>query len=128
LPIYTYECQSCGSTLEKRQSFSDAPLTNHEACGGTLRRVIHPAGIVFKGSGFYNTDYKNGSSAKRSETADGTSDTASSDASKSENGSTASASSSDSGKSGDGAKDTSSSSASSTKSASSSSTPAPTTT
>src|SRR5581483_9039050 len=55
---------------ERRQSFSDAPLTTHDACGGSLRRVIHPAGIVFKGSGFYNTDYKNGSSAKRTDTAD----------------------------------------------------------
>ncbi|MCC6176310.1 MAG: FmdB family transcriptional regulator [Chloroflexi bacterium] len=68
MPIYTYECQSCSETLEKRQSFSDAPLATHDICGGPLRRVIHPAGIVFKGSGFYNTDYKNGSSAKPSDT------------------------------------------------------------
>lgn len=59
MPIYSYECLSCSDTLERRQSFSDDPLTVHEACGGSLRRVIHPAGIVFKGSGFYNTDYKN---------------------------------------------------------------------
>jgi putative FmdB family regulatory protein len=52
LPIYTYECQSCSATLEKRQSFSEDPLTIHETCGGKLRRIIHPAGIVFKGSGF----------------------------------------------------------------------------
>jgi putative FmdB family regulatory protein len=60
LPIYTYRCESCGETFDKRQSFSDAALTTHETCGGDLRKVLHPAGIVFKGSGFYNTDYKNG--------------------------------------------------------------------
>jgi putative FmdB family regulatory protein len=59
LPIYTYECQTCSDSLERRQSFSEDPLTIHENCGGSLRRIIHPAGIVFKGSGFYNTDYKN---------------------------------------------------------------------
>ena len=67
MPIYTYECQACSDTLERRQSFSDDPLRTHDACGGSLRRVIHPAGIVFKGSGFYNTDYKNGSAPAKSE-------------------------------------------------------------
>src|SRR5215208_1315644 len=65
LPIYTYECQSCSSTLERRQSFHDNPLTTHDDCGGSLRRVIYPAGIVFKGSGFYNTDYKNSTSSTK---------------------------------------------------------------
>jgi putative FmdB family regulatory protein len=122
LPIYTYECQSCGDTLEKRQSFSDAPLTTHEACGGGLRRVIHPAGIVFKGSGFYNTYYKNGSSAKRTDAADGKSETTSETA-KSETGSPAS--SGDASKSSGSGEKTAAST--STTSASSSSTPAPTT-
>ena len=63
MPIYTYRCESCGETFDRRQSFSDAALTTHETCGGELRKVLHPAGIVFKGSGFYNTDYKNGSAA-----------------------------------------------------------------
>ncbi|MCC7371459.1 MAG: FmdB family transcriptional regulator [Chloroflexi bacterium] len=85
MPIYTYECQSCDSTLEKRQSFSDDPLTVHESCGGSLRRVIHPAGIVFKGSGFYNTDYKsstgsNGSSDAAATKTESTSSDASSSA------------------------------------------------
>ena len=61
MPIYTYRCEGCGETFDKRQSFSDAALTTHETCGASLRKVLHPAGIVFKGSGFYNTDYKNGS-------------------------------------------------------------------
>lgn len=68
MPIYTYRCESCGETFDKRQSFSDAALTTHETCGGSLRKVLHPAGIVFKGSGFYNTDYKNGSAAAKADT------------------------------------------------------------
>ncbi|MCC7106438.1 MAG: FmdB family transcriptional regulator [Chloroflexi bacterium] len=62
MPLYTYACGACGQEIEKRQGFHDAPLTTCDACGGELRRVLHPVGIVFKGSGFYNTDYKNGSS------------------------------------------------------------------
>ena len=64
MPIYTYQCQSCDNVTEKRQSFSDDPLTTCEACSGDLRRLIHPAGIVFKGSGFYNTDYRGNGAAK----------------------------------------------------------------
>ena len=67
MPIYTYRCESCGETFDRRQSFSDAALTTHETCGGELRKVLHPAGIVFKGSGFYNTDYKNGSAAAKTD-------------------------------------------------------------
>jgi putative FmdB family regulatory protein len=58
LPIYTYHCQACENVLEKRQSFSEDPLTTCLQCGGALRKVLHPVGIVFKGSGFYNTDYR----------------------------------------------------------------------
>ncbi len=67
MPIYTYRCEGCGETFDRRQSFSDAALTTHETCGGDLRKVLYPAGIVFKGSGFYNTDYKNGSAPAKSE-------------------------------------------------------------
>jgi putative FmdB family regulatory protein len=91
LPIYTYECQSCSSTLERRQSFSDDPLTTHDECGGSLRRVIHPAGIVFKGSGFYNTDYKNstGSNDKAKDSTESKADGASTDTSSDNKASTA---------------------------------------
>jgi putative FmdB family regulatory protein len=61
LPIYTYACDSCGAEIERRQSFSDPPLSVCESCGRALRRVLHPVGVIFKGSGFYNTDYKNAS-------------------------------------------------------------------
>jgi putative FmdB family regulatory protein len=59
VPTYTYRCDQCGESIDRRQSFSDDPLTTCESCGGALKRVIYPAGIVFKGSGWYVTDYKN---------------------------------------------------------------------
>ena len=124
MPIYTYACQTCGGTLEKRQSFSDEPLTTHDECGGSLRRVIHPAGIVFKGSGFYNTDYKHGSNGKRSESTE----SSTSDAAKSESSTSESGSSSDAAKDSGASKPTTPTPSSAAKSeASSSSTPAPST-
>ena len=56
MPLYEYSCSSCDSRLEVKQSFSDAPLTVHDGCGGQLKRVLQPVGIVFKGSGWYITD------------------------------------------------------------------------
>jgi len=63
VPTYTYKCTACDEVIEKRQSFSDAPLTTCEQCGGALRKVIHPVGIVFKGSGWYITDSRSSSAA-----------------------------------------------------------------
>ena len=56
MPTYEYACQSCGSHIEVYQRFSDEPLRECGVCGGLLRKVFHPAGILFKGSGFYATD------------------------------------------------------------------------
>lgn len=56
MPTYEYLCRQCGDSLEVWQSFKDAPLTRHESCGGSLRKVFHARGVVFKGSGFYVTD------------------------------------------------------------------------
>jgi putative FmdB family regulatory protein len=56
VPTYEYECTSCGQHVEVFQRISEDPLTTCGVCGGTLRKVFHPAGIVFKGSGFYATD------------------------------------------------------------------------
>lgn len=56
MPTYEYACTDCGNRLEVVQRIDDPPLTVCELCGGTLRKVFHPAGIVFKGSGFYATD------------------------------------------------------------------------
>ena len=70
MPTYTYTCTSCNNHVEKRQSFTDPPLTTCEECGGTLRKIIHPVGIVFKGSGWYITDYARKSTGSASESAD----------------------------------------------------------
>src|SRR2546425_9726544 len=56
MPLYEYACASCKEHLEVKQRFSDPPLTTHDGCGGELRRVLQPVGIVFKGSGWYVTD------------------------------------------------------------------------
>jgi putative FmdB family regulatory protein len=56
MPTYEYACQSCGSHIEVFQRFSEEPLRECGVCGGPLRKVFHPAGILFKGSGFYATD------------------------------------------------------------------------
>jgi putative FmdB family regulatory protein len=69
VPTYQYVCTECGGQLEAVQKFTDEPLTTHEACGGRLRKVFSPVGIVFKGSGFYRTDSRNGSSSSSASTA-----------------------------------------------------------
>ena len=56
MPTYQYVCTECGGQLEAVQKFTDEPLKVHEDCGGRLRKVFSPVGIVFKGSGFYRTD------------------------------------------------------------------------
>ncbi|MGE0001286.1 MAG: FmdB family zinc ribbon protein [Fimbriimonadaceae bacterium] len=58
MPTYVYECKSCGVTKEAEQRMSEPALTDCD-CGaqGSLKRVIQPAGIVFKGSGFHLNDY-----------------------------------------------------------------------
>jgi putative FmdB family regulatory protein len=63
VPTYQYTCTDCGEPVEALQKFTDEPLTVCAACGGRLRKVFSPVGIVFKGSGFYRTDSRNGSSA-----------------------------------------------------------------
>lgn len=60
MPTYEYQCKTCGHHFERVQRFSDAPLTECPECSGEIRRVIHPAGIVFKGSGWYITDSRKG--------------------------------------------------------------------
>jgi putative FmdB family regulatory protein len=63
VPTYQYTCRECGEPLEAVQKFTDAPLSVCPACGGRLRKVFSAVGIVFKGSGFYRTDSRNGSGA-----------------------------------------------------------------
>jgi|SRR5215467_484639 len=63
MPTYEYLCQTCHHRFEVWQKMTDEPLTVCDECGGHIRRVIFPAGIVFKGSGFYKTDHGNGAVA-----------------------------------------------------------------
>ena len=81
MPTYQYTCTECGEPLEAVQKFTDAPLTVCPACGGRLRKVFSAVGIVFKGSGFYRTDSRNGSSATAPAAASSTSDSGSSNGS-----------------------------------------------
>ncbi len=62
MPIYTYRCESCGVQFERHQSFNDAPLKICPECRKkSLKKVIAPVGVVFKGSGFYATDNRSSS-------------------------------------------------------------------
>ncbi len=102
MPTYEYECTACGQHIEVFQRFSEDPLTTCGVCGGKLRKVFHPVGIVFKGSGFYATDSRSkassggstkkdsdaGPSSSKGSDSSGSSDTSgSSDSSGSEGGS-----------------------------------------
>ncbi len=58
MPVYEYECISCGSHFDKRQSFNDKPGALCPKCQCESKRVICPAPIIFKGKGFYITDHR----------------------------------------------------------------------
>lgn len=95
MPTYEYECTACGQHMEVFQRFSEDALTTCGVCGGVLRKVFHPAGIVFKGSGFYATDSrapaKTGPGSKKDSdggSSSGSSSGASSGSSTSDGGST----------------------------------------
>lgn len=71
MPTYVYRCDSCSHQFDLIQRMADDPITECPACGETVRRVIHPVGVVFKGSGWYINDSRatpsstNGSTAKK---------------------------------------------------------------
>ena len=69
MPTYVYACKSCDDRLEVVQKMSDPALVECAKCGGGLRRLLFPPAVVYKGSGFYTTDYKNG--GRKSESAAG---------------------------------------------------------
>ena len=56
MPIYEYKCEN-GHVFDVMQKLSEDPLTTCVECGAPVRKVLHPVGISFKGSGFYSTDY-----------------------------------------------------------------------
>ena len=67
MPTYEYECLKCGYKFEEFQNMTDEPLKVCPRCGGKLQRLIGTgAGIIFKGKGFYQTDYKS-TASKREE-------------------------------------------------------------
>jgi putative FmdB family regulatory protein len=73
MPTYEYACVQCGNRFDIFQRIGDEPLRICDVCGGDLRKVFHPAGIVFKGSGFYKTDSRQaaGKSEKKSGSGEG---------------------------------------------------------
>jgi putative FmdB family regulatory protein len=71
LPIYGYRCQSCQREFETQQRMSDPPLAACPECGGAGTRLFYPAGILFKGSGFYKTDSRSTPAAAPPAAADG---------------------------------------------------------
>lgn len=101
MPLYEYQCDSCGHRFERIQKFSDPPIAECPNCGAPVRKLLSSPAIQFKGSGWYITDYaKSGSSerpsksskgddtAKSAEGASSTESSAKSEASKSESSST----------------------------------------
>jgi putative FmdB family regulatory protein len=73
VPTYDYQCRSCGNRTEIIHSMLVDGPTTCELCGGPLKRVIHPTGIIFKGSGFYSTDSRASSGSSGSRPSKGTS-------------------------------------------------------
>lgn len=63
MPIYEYECENCGTHFEKIQSVNDEPVRQCPECSGAVHKVFHPAGIIFKGSGWYITDSRKSTSS-----------------------------------------------------------------
>jgi len=79
MPTYAYGCDKCGVRFDRYQSYDDPPLTECPECGEeSLRKLILPVGVVFKGSGFYSTDNRSpsgqGSSRKTEEGSTGSKD------------------------------------------------------
>ena len=94
MPLYEYQCENCGERFETMQKFADAPLTEHEKCGGPVHRLISAPALQFKGSGWYITDYakkdSSASSSGKSEnsSASGSGDSAKTDEKKADGGKT----------------------------------------
>ena len=95
MPTYEYRCDTCAKNFDVVQSFTDDPLSECPTCGSPVRKVFGSVGIVFKGSGFYKTDSRSGSSASApgestvpaAKSDSGSSDSGSSDTGASDSGS-----------------------------------------
>ena len=71
MPIYVYECETCGIRFERTQHLNDPPLERCPECGGQVHKIFQPVGIIFKGSGFYSTDHRRTKGLSSSETESG---------------------------------------------------------
>ncbi len=118
MPIYEYQCKQCGRTLEKRQKFSDLPLTVCPHCSGELEKLISAPAVQFKGGGWYADLYSSSKGNKPAASGEGAAPASGSSEGSSGTPASSSSESSSSGKSGG-----SSSESSSSGGASSSSTP-----
>ena len=65
MPTYAYRCNACGTEFDVYQRFDEASLSSCPSCGGVLRKLFSPAGVVFKGSGFYRTDNRSSSRSSK---------------------------------------------------------------
>ncbi|WP_082937645.1 FmdB family zinc ribbon protein [Rhodococcus sp. 852002-51564_SCH6189132-a] len=93
MPTYSYACTACDNKFDIVQSFSDDSLTECPQCEGKLRKLFNSVGIVFKGSGFYRTDSRSGSTASESAATNSSSSSSSDTSSSSSSSSSSSASS-----------------------------------
>jgi putative FmdB family regulatory protein len=73
MPTYGYQCERCSEQFEVFQRITDDALTTHDGCGGELRKIIYPVGILFKGPGFYVNDYARNGNGKSPTSANGSS-------------------------------------------------------
>jgi putative FmdB family regulatory protein len=97
MPLYEYECESCGVTFEVIQKFSDNSVDTCRTCGGKVRRLLSAPAIQFKGTGWYITDYaRKGKSGSESEKPSASSTDSSAESSKTETASDSKSTSSDS--------------------------------
>jgi putative FmdB family regulatory protein len=71
VPIYEYFCQPCAYKFEVKQSIKDDPVANCTRCGSSVSRIISPPALMFKGTGWYITDYSDKLKPPASETTDG---------------------------------------------------------
>lgn len=70
MPIYEYECTACKHRFDRYQSFSEPAVTTCPECGGPVRKVLQPVGIVFKGSGWYKNDSRTSSANGKADAKD----------------------------------------------------------
>ncbi len=68
MPIYEYECTRCAAVRDIKHGFKETTAETCALCGGPLKRLFNPAGIVFKGSGFYINDSRKPATEVKSET------------------------------------------------------------